>query len=520
MNFRVVERGGISSDDKLTAFLEIDKWNDWFEYVTMFRLSIVDDNGAVKEIGNVKIGQFGMTPKQTQPEIKEAFTSLGDAFFSLGQDDSYYQNLNDLGEETRTSVLKCLRDVSFDQELFLRAFSEHVMQRSLLRDINPNTVRGQFTRLAQGGLRLSQFEFQYTSPKPLQSKINSISISFVVNPGSMPPSNIHVLIGRNGVGKTFLLNNMLQALVSENIEGNRRGYFSFGLETEDPFSKQPTRSASDSFSNIVSVSFSAFDNFSPDDIVLNKKKDVRYSCIGLKNDSERAAAPKTPQELATDFGESIALCRSGARAKRWKQALETLEADPIFRDANIVELADEELNDRTRKKLGREVFDGLSSGHKIILLTVSRLVEKVEEKTLVLLDEPEAHLHPPLLSAFVRALSDLLIDRNGVGIIATHSPVVLQEVPKNCVWKISKSGDVVKAERPEIETFGENVGILTREVFGLEVTHSGFHKLLRDAVIANSDFRAILESFNGDLGGEAKAIVQALIAANSTGDQV
>jgi predicted ATP-dependent endonuclease of OLD family len=51
-----------------------------------------------------------------------------------------------------------------------------------------------------------------------------------------------------------------------------------------------------------------------------------------------------------------------------------------------------------------------------VLLTITRLVETVEERTLVLLDEPEAHLHPPLLSAFVRSLSDLLINRNGVAI--------------------------------------------------------------------------------------------------------
>ena len=117
------------------------------------------------------------------------------------------------------------------------------------------------------------------------------------------------------------------------------------------------------------------------------------------------------------------------------------------------------------KKRASGLFGKLSSGHKIVLLTVTRLVETVEERTLILLDEPEAHLHPPLLSAFVRALSNLLIDRNGVAIIATHSPVVLQEVPRNCVWKVRRTGRHVNAERPEIETFGENVGVLTRYPF-------------------------------------------------------
>src|SRR5207247_1873289 len=152
---------------------------------------------------------------------------------------------------------------------------------------------------------------------------------------------------------------------------------------------------------------------------------------------------------------------------------------------------DREEDDLTVRAQG--LFRRLSSGHKIVLLTITKLVETVEERSLVLLDEPEAHLHPPLLSAFIRTLSDLLIDRNGVASVATHSPVVLQEVPRSCVWKVRRTGEVVVAERPEIETFGENVGVLTRDVFGLEVTQSGFHKLISDAVGEEHSYDAVVD---------------------------
>jgi predicted ATP-dependent endonuclease of OLD family len=195
-----------------------------------------------------------------------------------------------------------------------------------------------------------------------------------------------------------------------------------------------------------------------------------------------------------------------------------LETDPIFREADVASLADADNGNDDQKTTARRLFGNLSSGHKIVLLTITRLVETVEERTLVLLDEPEAHLHPPLLSAFVRALSDLLVNRNGVAIIATHSPVVLQEVPATCAWKIQRSGRSIKAERPDVETFGENVGVLTREVFGLEVTHAGFHKILRDAISEDDDFRAVLRKFDSELGGEARAIIRALIANRSVKD--
>jgi hypothetical protein len=140
---------------------------------------------------------------------------------------------------------------------------------------------------------------------------------------------------------------------------------------------------------------------------------------------------------------------------------------------------------------------------------MTRLFELVEEKSLVLIDEPESHLHPPLLSAFVRALSDLLINRNGVAIIATHSPVVLQEVPKSCAWKLSRIGREARADCLEHETFGEKAGTLTREVFGPEVTQTGFHKLIAERA-GGRIYEQILALFGGQLGAEGRALASAL----------
>jgi hypothetical protein len=66
-------------------------------------------------------------------------------------------------------------------------------------------------------------------------------------------------------------------------------------------------------------------------------------------------------------------------------------------------------------------------------------------------------------------------------VIAGRSPVALQEVPRSCVWTLNRTGNDLRVDRPRIETFGENVGVLTDDVFGLEVTGTGFHKMLADA---------------------------------------
>jgi energy-coupling factor transporter ATP-binding protein EcfA2 len=370
------------------AYLLTDNWDDWFTYSTLYSLVIFDDEGERHSIGGVKIGQFGMGENQRRPNIPNHFDRLDDQFFSLGQDDSYYDDQNGLGPDIRDRVLHGLRDVALDPQLFARALAEKVTGTSLLRSVSRATVLGQFHRMATGGLRLSRYQFSYTAPLPLRANFAPLTLHFMVEPESFPPTNIHVLIGRNGVGKTTILNNMSRAIVDKDAEEAKVGAFS--VEMENAFDGQ------NSFTNLVSVTFSAFDPFEPLPTRQDKSEGVQYAYIGLKHISSdkdgKPLPPKSPEALSRDFGSSVLVCGQGARASRWRNALETLEADPIFRDAAVANLAREETEADDVKGEALKLFRKLSSGHKIVLLTITRLVETVEEKTLVLLDEPEAHL--------------------------------------------------------------------------------------------------------------------------------
>jgi predicted ATPase len=406
--------------------------------------------------------------------------------------------------------LSALRDVVADESSLVIAQQQRVFKDSLTRSVSPSTIHGQFRRVLKGQVELTNFRFKYT--QEADDRHAPVKLTFEVKAASKPPTNVHVLIGRNGVGKTTLLNNMVGALLNETRPDQPPSRFS-GYDIfllEEPLQK-------DYFSSVISVSFSAFDPFVPPaDRPADRTLGPAYFYVGMKKvradqTDTRRPAPKTDAELVNDFVESFKSCLSQpAKRARWLDAIKRLESDLNFAEMDLGRLL--ELEDGVAVKKAHAMASRMSSGHSIVLLTITILVDTVEEKTLVLLDEPESHLHPPLLSAFTRALSDLLYARNGVAIVATHSPVLLQEVPSSCVWKLSRIRAQGREDRPERETFGENVGILTREIFGLEVSKSGFHEMMQQAVEAGGTFENIMADYENRLGAEARAILLSQIA--------
>lgn len=514
MQFTVIgNRSSIPDSARNAAFLWTDNWNDYWEYQTLYVLTYVDEDGERHRIGEVKIGEFDWVEDQGRPNIPKSFETLRDDFFSLGQSAEYYELLRGFGADFCNTILTALNDIALDNALFLRASDESVMGISIMRSVNERTVSGQYRRIINGGAKLTAFDFSYRGPQQLDPEFDPVELSFSVQPGSRPPTNIQVLIGRNGVGKSFLMNSMSRALVNPKSEPDDDGEFFEPDDILDEGFENP-------FANILSVTFSAFDDFPIIQENQNALKGIRYTNIGLRalewveyddGDRQQEKITREPDELADDFISSARMCMSTERVERWRRALNTLETDPIFEDADVGQLI-RITQKREFNRAAKRLFKKLSSGHKIVLLTITKLVEKVEERTLVIMDEPEAHLHPPLLAGLIRAISDLLKNRNGVAIIATHSPVILQEVPRSCVWKMYRHGGGARVERPERETFAEHVGILTHEVFGLEVTRSGFHKMLADAIDTHDDFDDVLAKFDHEIGMEGRALISSLIA--------
>ncbi|MGG5152322.1 AAA family ATPase [Alcaligenes aquatilis] len=511
IRFRIIDRNERPADDHAnTVYLRVDYWND-YSFVTMFEVFAYDENGEKHNLPNIKIGFLGQTTEvSTYSTLDKEFNELSSNYFSVATDVDFYRKLwRDFSTDWRDAFLTKLRDVVKSPAILEIAKDEDVFKTSHLRGVSINTIRAQFTRILAGDVPATDFHFHFLLPS--SPNFAGFDLEFNVKAGSLPSTNIHAIIGRNGVGKTTLLKHMVKA-----ISGHSKDGAEF-YQKQALFASRKNL-GKDFFANLVSIAFSAFDPFDLPASDENPSDGTPYSYVGLTNYSgDDGAILKSRAELHEEFIDALKFCLSESpRKQRWSDAISVLESDSNFAEMNLLDLLQYDLG-QVSEHAGRRISK-MSSGHAITILTVTQLVAKVEEKTLVLIDEPESHLHPPLLSALVRSLSQLLYKQNGVAIIATHSPVVLQEIPKSCVWKLYRARISSEKIRPEIETFGENVGTLTREVFRLEVEKSGFHTLLREAVALGGTYDEILSHFQGSLGFEARGILRAM-TINRDADQ-
>ncbi len=146
-------------------------------------------------------------------------------------------------------LLGGLRDLASNEDLLHAVEEESVFGTSLLRYVSLSVIHGRCRSVLAGDAPLTEYHFAY---KKLQTKSNSgIDIDFHVEPNTRPPTNIHILIGRNGADRTTLLNNMVNSIIDVQENTDDAGGF---YDTSRLFFESLI--PDNYFSSVVSVSFS------------------------------------------------------------------------------------------------------------------------------------------------------------------------------------------------------------------------------------------------------------------------
>lgn len=145
----------------------------------------------------------------------------------------------------------------------------------------------------------------------------------------------------------------------------------------------------------------------------------------------------------------------------------TVDAEHSIADDNLLDLfASIDLNKDPIRAVDGQAFP-LSSGEISFLRFAAQASLYIENGSLLLLDEPETHLHPNFISQFVALLNTMLAQTGSAAVIATHSVYFVREVFREQVSVLRTTDDgFVFSDPLRLQTFGADVGSISYFVFG------------------------------------------------------
>ncbi len=406
-------------------------------------------------------------------------------FFLLIQDLSgYRQVMSALGKVAANRVLRAINDMAvarasvrkpkwFKDALASPAFFESLVRTS---DAFFAYSNSDFLRDGVDGERLDSV----SSSLKLRFRLSEFSephqIRFSFDKSSFLPSSVNVLIGKNGVGKSQALSHIVSAA--------RRGDLS-SFSDGDGERPMISRLLALATPGETARTFPAN---------IGSKSKIQYKKLSIRSRDPSSGIAQLLYQLSRS-GETV------RNISRWELfvyaigqifdiesvAFKLKPADggklysfPRFASAGILDFVNG--NEASRLELlGRLAPGGvpyrvtkqgltpLSSGHLSFFRFALHACLFVENGTLVLMDEPETHLHPNLISEFMVLLNELLQRTGSVAIISTHSAYFVREVPRKCVLVMrceeSSSGVLVRTDNPRLGTFGSNVGSISHFIF-------------------------------------------------------
>ncbi len=474
--------------------LRQDNWDD-YSYKSSFTLYYFDGKERL-EIGDVKI--IDNTESYGRVEIPEKTTGkLSENYCSLGQTKEYYSKIKGLGKEISNDILTSLNDCSYNEVIF-NEFKE-------LSQFKSSALR---FSTAEEALEFSRKIFNRFDPKIAPShsfefvtQLNGFSNSYNLNfefynqKESKIPSNINVIIGRNGTGKTQILSDLAKTISGYGFDDANMLISSRENKFKD---NKPN------FGNVIVVSYSAFDNFKIPGINKEEKEELStkghifgYKYCGLREISPNSAYNlKTINQVTEEFNNALLKIQENEKSTEWEKCIEPIINDLSFSSIKL-------------KKINTE-FIKLSSGQKIVLSILTNIFEHIKENSLVIIDEPETHLHPSLIAAFMHSIREMLKLFDSYAIIATHSPVVLQETPSKFVIVLKVNGKRVRTASLRRECFGEEISTLTEEVFNVSFEESNFYKILNALSEDGYTIDEIEKLFGRRLGLTARSFLDSI----------
>lgn len=145
----------------------------------------------------------------------------------------------------------------------------------------------------------------------------------------------------------------------------------------------------------------------------------------------------------------------------------------------------------------------LSTGEKVLMslaLSIYSTEEKAARPDVLLIDEPDAPLHPEYSNYLIQAIKESIVDKSGVRvIITTHSPTTVAMSPEESIYQMNRD-----LSRPVKVTKQQAINLLTKDLDNMRVSIEerrqvfveskydvGFYNRLYKCLSANNVFTTV-----------------------------
>lgn len=453
--------------------LESNTWDD-YSYKTTFHLYYINESRTYIEIGGIKI--MHSTSKRTLDVIPDNFTELDDEYCSLGEDINYYEKFKKLFPSNYEEFLDRLNDAAFFPAIRDSFENSAAFKNSLLRFSEAEKALNQAKSIIEN-IPIDQ-AFQFTYNCKIENAEDLHRVPFNFGDCIDLPNRIICIVGTNGSGKTQFL-----AKLAMDLSGKGRK-----LRSSDLF--VPHRPL---FSKIIAVSYSVFDKFSKP----AKDKSFSYKYCGLRDEKGLIGQKK----LVENYQESAIKIEELNRINDWHTILASIIGYDLtnYYYEEIFVKRNYEIVNQNEKRL-------LSSGQSFLMYVLTEVIANIRKDSLLLFDEPEMHLHPNAIANLTRAIDRILERFDSYAILATHSPIIIQEIPSRYVLVFEREGNIPIVRKLGIESFGESIEVLTEEVFRTKDV-SDTYKEVFIKLRQTKSYNEVLNLFDDKLSLNAKAFL-------------
>jgi energy-coupling factor transporter ATP-binding protein EcfA2 len=165
----------------------------------------------------------------------------------------------------------------------------------------------------------------------------------------------------------------------------------------------------------------------------------------------------------------------------------------------------------------------MSSGQLIFFKFALMCCLYIENGSFVLLDEPETHMHPNMISDFIELLDTLLEETGSQGLIATHSAYFVREVSREQVHILSKessaestdeNNQLIAINHPRLRTFGADVESISQFVFSEDIESRLTDKIYKR--IKNQSFESVEKELSEELSLAALMELQSRLEVSTS----